>query len=150
MLPVLLAAGILLLAGCEATQEPAASDEPAADTTAAVDEDTATAPLDGSEAANEAPGEEVAILPPINDDPEQLVGLDHDGLSEKLGKPALIRRDGDAEIWQYRAENCVLDLFLYGEDKRVVHVDLRDRGDGDENSVRECFVGMLRNALPST
>ena len=31
-----------------------------------------------------------------------------------LGAPEFVRRDGPAQIWQYRAENCVLDLFLYG------------------------------------
>ena len=71
-------------------------------------------------------------------------------LNKKLGEPALIRRDGDAEIWQYREDSCVLDLFLYGQDKTVEHVDLRNRGGGDGSSVSDCFTEMLRAALPST
>ena len=92
----------------------------------------------------------MATLPPVNDDPQQLMGLDYDELNGILGKPALVRRDGDAEVWQYRADRCVLDLFLYGVDKKVEHVDLRDRGHGDGDSLRDCFAGMLRAAMPST
>ncbi len=92
----------------------------------------------------------VAVLPPINDDPAQLMGLDRSELNEALGEPALIRRDGDAEVWQYRGDRCVLDLFLYGAEKKVEHIDLRNRGDGDDAEVRDCFVGMLRAALQSS
>lgn len=97
-----------------------------------------------------APYNGMAALPTGDSDPQQLMGLDHTALNEKLGKPALIRRDGNAEVWQYRADRCVLDLFLYGVAKRVEHIDLRNRGDGSEGSVRNCFAGMLRAAMPGT
>ncbi len=126
----------LILAGCAVT-EPA---EP----------DTAETAPPGSADNPAMPYNGMAALPPVNDDPQQLMGLDRATLNEKLGEPALIRRDGDAEVWQYRADRCVLDLFLYGVDKKVEHVDLRDRGDGGASSVRDCFAGMLRAAMPST
>ena len=142
----------LILAGCEATGDPSEPPPPPAPTAFGANEDETT-PLVNPPASPAMPYNGMATLPPVNDDPQQLMGLDRATLNEKLGEPALVRRDGDAEVWQYRADRCVLDLFLYGADKKVEHVDLRDRGDGgggDEGSVRDCFVGMLRTALPST
>ncbi len=91
-----------------------------------------------------------AVLPPVNSDPEQLIGLAEPALGAKLGKPALIRRESGAEVWQYRAENCVLDVFLYGSQRTVEHVDLRDRGGASDTAVQDCFVGLLRAALPES
>lgn len=94
----------------------------------------------------------VAPVPvaPVNDDPDQLLGMTSDTLGEILGKPTLVRRDGGAEVWQYRSEACVLDLFLYGGMKQVEHVDLRDRGDSTDVMVRACFVRMLRDDTPAS
>jgi len=133
----------LLLAGCEPVEQATGSEGPPPP--------PPPVPFDGGSppADSDASTGDVAALPPIDDNPQQLMGLDRDALNEKLGQPALIRRDGDAEVWQYRANECVLDLFLYGVEKRVEHVDLRDRGNGGD-SVRDCFVGMLRAATPST
>lgn len=125
-------AAALTLAGCETAEGPAGS--AAGDTPSSAD-----APYNGS-----------AALPSVDDDPQQLMGLDRTALNGQLGKPALVRRDGDAEVWQYRRDRCVLDLFLYGAEKKVEHVDLRNRGDGGADSVRGCFADMLRDALPST
>ncbi len=88
--------------------------------------------------------------PPVDDNPDQLLGLSGDAVSEKLGKPALIRREGDAEIWQYRSPLCVLDLFLYGGVKQVEHVDLRNRGEATPKAVRACFVRMLEASAKSS
>src|SRR3546814_12494713 len=60
-----------------------------------------------------APAPRVAALPPVNDDPAQLLGLDRDGVSALLGTPDLIRREAPAEIWQYVGGNCVFDVVLY-------------------------------------
>ena len=131
---------VLILTGCAATEGQQPPAEPAtAETVLPESADNPAMPYNG-----------MAALPPVNDDPQQLMGLDRATLNEKLGEPALIRRDGDAEVWQYRADRCVLDLFLYGVDKKVEHVDLRDRGDGGGESVRDCFAGMLRAAMPSS
>lgn len=134
----------LFLAGCETVEEQVVVDGPSSP--AGPPPPPPSVPFDPGSAT---PYNGLASLPPIDDDPQQLMGLDRDALNEKLGQPELIRRDGDAEVWQYRADRCVLDLFLYGIDKKVEHVDLRDRGNGGD-SVRDCFVGMLRAATPST
>ena len=46
-------------------------------------------------------------------DPQRLLDLGRHELASILGKPAFIRRDMSAEVWQYRTDACVLDLFLY-------------------------------------
>jgi len=46
-------------------------------------------------------------------DPTTLIGLDAAGLEAMLGAPELKRREPPAEMWQYRTETCVLDLYLY-------------------------------------
>lgn len=94
----------------------------------------------------------VAPVPiaPVNDDPEQLLGMTSESLGDILGKPDVVRRDGGAEVWQYRSETCVLDLFLYGGMKQVEYVDLRDRGDATDVMVRACFVRMLRGDIPAS
>jgi hypothetical protein len=61
---------------------------------------------------------------------KRLVGLDRTALESTLGIPWLMRREAKAELWQYRAPNCVLDLFLYAKadgELRVMHADLRGR-----------------------
>jgi hypothetical protein len=131
----------LVLSGCTTADGPETATQEAA--TVEQQDDVPENPP----ASPSMPYSGVAVLPPINDDPQQLMGLDRDELNERLGEPSLIRRDGDAEVWQYRGDRCVLDLFLYGAAKEVEHIDLRNRGEGDEAEVRDCFVGMLRAAM---
>jgi hypothetical protein len=44
-----------------------------------------------------------------------------------FGAPTLVRREPPAEVWQYRSDDCVLDLYLYGESQpdTVRHAELR-------------------------
>jgi hypothetical protein len=81
---------------------------------------------------------QVAALPPPApvpqgaESPRKLVGLDRPTLQALLGAPALQRAEGKAELWQYRAAACVLDVFFFaGKDgqSRVTHADLRGRRD---------------------
>ena len=87
---------------------------------------------------------------PREEDPDKLMGLEVDTIQDLLGDPALVRRDGDAEVWQYRAAACVLDLFIYGRPKRVEHVDLRDRSGAVTDGVRSCFASMLKGEIPTS
>lgn len=81
---------------------------------------------------------------PVNDDPAQLLGQSNDQVQALLGTPRLVRRDGPAEIWQYRASDCILDVFLYsgGSSATVRHVDLRGPGTAMPER-RACFARML-------
>lgn len=85
-------------------------------------------------AAAPGPVASVAIAPerePLPSEPpppETLIGADRDTLAERLGKPVFLMRAQASEIWQYRAQDCVLDLFLY-EDAgamRVTYIEARD------------------------
>ena len=86
----------------------------------------------------------------IEDEPEQLLGLAPSDVSERLGSPGFVRRDGRSEIWQYPAEACILDVFLYreGEAFKVDYVELRGRG-ATTLSRHDCFFEMLRKQLKS-
>ena len=79
-----------------------------------------------------------------NNDPQQLLGLAGTVVAQ-LGVPSLIRRDGTAEIWQYRATACILDIFLYasGDEQLVRHVELRSRNASNEPH-QHCFAELLK------
>ena len=147
-----LALGVTLaLAGCEtfgyATPgaspgaPPRASSKTAAATTSAPS--TAPAPV-------QARKQTAALVAPqvLDDDPEQLMGLGPARLEALLGGPGLIRREGEAAIWQYRDGACVLDLFLYesGRGPRVTYAEARAR-DGTGTEKRPCLNGLLRRQL---
>ncbi len=78
--------------------------------------------------------------------PTELVGLGKEGVQDLLGEPQLIRRDGPAEVWQYTANACILDLFLYevGEHHRVEYMELRTQP--GEDAARERCYEQLRLA----
>lgn len=59
---------------------------------------------------------------------EQLIGLDPLDLAGALGGPATTRKDHPAEVWQYRGQACVLDVFLYdgSRGQEVVHLEARN------------------------
>ena len=82
--------------------------------------------------------------PAINDDPKQLFGLAGHRISDLLGPANFIRRDGPAEVWQYRAKACVLDIYLYKTvgALTVAHIDLRKRRKATLPP-RRCFHGLL-------
>jgi len=78
--------------------------------------------------------------------PEALIGLKPVELSETFGAASLVRRDRGAEIWQYRARECVLFLFLYtksvtdtSDGLRVRHIDVR----GGQNPT-DCVKTIVR------
>ena len=83
--------------------------------------------------------------PIIDEDPEQLMGMDRQALTGLLGQPTLVRREAPAEIWQYSETDCVFDLFLYqaGDDARVVYMEARDR-DARRAEARDCLNDILR------
>jgi len=62
--------------------------------------------------------------------PDNPLGLDPVGLTRWFGAPSLIRRDYPAEVWQYRAKGCVLELYLYpvGDHMAVTHAEAREPG----------------------
>ena len=61
-------------------------------------------------------------------DPKRFIGANPDFLLAELGKPFALRKEAPAEVWQYRAEECVLDIFLYedADGPAVVYLEARD------------------------
>ena len=93
-------------------------------------------------------------VPPPTGKPtlENLPGMNADGITKMLGQPQFRRRDGQVEIWQYRATNCTLDLFLYSEngDMRVRYVEPRGRtaqpvSTMNDAQARACATGLLQS-----
>ncbi len=76
--------------------------------------------------------------------PERLVGLNAAAIQKMLGIPGFKRRDPPAEIWQYRNDGCLLDVFLYLGDGgySVTHVEVRGRSVA-EVSGTECLLEAL-------
>jgi hypothetical protein len=107
---------------------------------------TGCAGVDGEDARTgghqTAPG---ANVPQVR--PEQLLGLDREGLAGLLGTADFKRNDGPAEIWQFRETECVLDVFLYAEPTdggyRVEHVEARDRS-LVRAAEETCVTGLLK------
>lgn len=78
-------------------------------------------------------------------DPSRLLDLHESDLAAILGQPNFVRKDMSAEVWQYRTDACVLDLFLYEFDqgRAVTYYEFRARSDG-ETVHNDCFVTLLR------
>jgi hypothetical protein len=82
------------------------------------------------------PGVSTTIVEPFSARPAfeaaqiaSLKSLSAGALVARLGEPDFTRRDPPAEIWQYRGNSCVLDVFLYPQDgeMKVLHAATRDR-----------------------
>ncbi|BAE52990.1 hypothetical protein [Paramagnetospirillum magneticum] len=85
--------------------------------------------------------------------PSALQGMSAAAVEHALGKPAFVRRDPPAEIWQYRVKLCTLDLFLYEDNGRtaVAHYAVRTPG-GNSVSDRGCLDEVLarRDGTPTS
>ena len=94
------------------------NDAPAANTADTIDEafdiaaGSLTPPPAPPEAAPEISEPEPAP-PPAEFEPASIVGLSADQLEARFGKADLLRREGTAEVWQYRLSACVVDYFVY-------------------------------------
>jgi hypothetical protein len=77
-------------------------------------------------ASSNAPTTALAIL---NKSDNQLIGLQDRDLTAALGEPNHVRHDDPATIWQYSADDCVLDFYLYkaAAGMQVAYVEARDR-----------------------
>ena len=135
-----------------AVAEPAEPEAPLAPETAAVVEMsmavlTAAAPPEAAaEPAVPEPG------PPIDDDPARVMNLADAALEALLGMPGFTRAEADAQVWQYRGRDCVLDVYLYSDGLagpyRVAYFEIRDGASGEtatgDDARRRCFGGLLR------
>ena len=106
----------VLATGCVTNSEPKTNIEPQVTATPEQPEasdDRPTIPVVGNEEPETlTPGSTNAPLEPV---PElgSLMGLAVPEIIALLGNPQFQRMDAPAELWQYRQNGCVLDLFLY-------------------------------------
>ncbi len=65
----------------------------------------------------------------VTQTPERLVSLSEHEITAMFGEPEIRRVEDPARIWQYRSADCVLDLYLYSENRAqtgfVAHYELR-------------------------
>ncbi len=101
----------------------------------------------GAAPGGEAEAETASRAPLPIQGPGELIGRESAEVAELLGRPDFTRSDGPAEVWQYRGERCVLDIFLYKNDlgRLVEHAELRRRGTG-VISDRDCVADVLAAA----
>lgn len=145
--------GLLITAAVLSACQTTGSTSPGATAKAAAPE-AAAAKVVPAEAAQPAPQtaarppQPVVTAPPINDNPNQLMGLDRDGLVTLLGQPNLVRREKPAEIWQYVTADCVFDVVLYdrGPAYRVTYLEARNAA-ADRLEPRPCLNQVLRNRM---
>ena len=62
----------------------------------------------------------------IESDPEAVKMLTANEVRYVFGKPDLRRQDADAEVWQYKTDSCVMDLYFYGHGE-ISYVDVRTK-----------------------
>ncbi len=72
-----------------------------------------------------------------------------DALVQILGSPDFVREDGESQIWQYRSNDCILDIFIHGPEKnpKIIYTEIRARtlGRSPHNScVTNLIIGKLK------
>ena len=77
------------------------------------------------------------------------MGLAPHAVNRLLGPPSLLRTEAPAEVWQYTAEDCVLDIYLYAEEKMpdrstVTYYEIR-RSDRAKSGARACFGEIIQS-----
>lgn len=55
------------------------------------------------------------MLPAPPPEASRLLGLEPRHIQDLLGTPSLVRREGAAQVMQFKNGNCVLDIFFYEE-----------------------------------
>ena len=69
----------------------------------------------------------VIIVAPQDLDPQLFLGQSTDQLTNRLGAPSILRKEGNVEIWQYQLTDCVVDFFFYDKAGTLAatHTDMR-------------------------
>ena len=76
-----------------------------------------------------------------NVSPKELINASREEVIARLGLASLIRQERQSLTLQFKKDNCVLDVVLYGnkQEKRVKFIDLRDT-EGNAASTEQCYV----------
>jgi hypothetical protein len=87
----------------------------------------------------------------LTGDPKELLGLDHTALRRTLGKPAQMRDELTAQVWQYVTGDCVVDLYLYDDEQgalKVTYVEARSRT-AEPTPTTRCLKSLLERPTAS-
>ena len=114
---------------------------------------TASRPDPAAALPGPLPGPLPAPLPKVDANPERFIGAAPATLDAELGRPALVRAEGPARVWQYRGPACVLDLVLYpgADGPSVRHLEARDPESAEPRDTAGCLETLLqRRAVAAT
>jgi hypothetical protein len=150
-IPLLLAA--LLLTACQVPQRHLTTAQAASSPKTGTAQ-PANAPKATPLAATPAVAHGDTIAPTaarLTGDPKELLGLDHAALRRTLGKPAQLRHELTAQVWQYVTGDCVVDLYLYDDDSgalKVTYVEARSRT-AEPTPTSRCLKSLLERPTAS-
>lgn len=98
-----------------------------------------------SRSAQDRNGDIITLRSLVSDDPNTLLDMVDDEIVAVFSTPDLQRREGPARVWQFRNNNCVLDVFFREKRarpesapiSRVVHFETRPRSAGETCGVKD-------------
>ena len=80
-----------------------------------------------------------------------LKGLSEQEVEAKIGKPEMIRGEGDIRVWQYRSDLCSFDAFFApateGSPRELRHMLARMRRGNQPITVQDCLDQVLKKHL---
>jgi hypothetical protein len=91
--------------------------------------------------------------PPPEFEPASLLGASSSKIEAVLGSADLLRREGTAEVWQYRLATCVVDYFVYPDangNKQVTGWDWRPPIIAEILNAQQCRQDLAARKLPAT
>lgn len=71
-----------------------------------------------------------------------LIGSSADATRSLLGEPAMVRHEPPAEVWQYRSDACVLDVYVYDTVKYAEVRERHGRRNSSESTDRNCLKNL--------
>ena len=90
--------------------------------------------------------------PPPEFEPASLLGASSNKIEAVLGSADLLRREGTAEVWQYRLATCVVDYFVYPDangNKQVTGWDWRPPIIAGYLNVQQCRQDLAARQVTS-
>lgn len=124
-------AAVLLLAGCQTTDQAAGN-------------------MAGGKAAPRS--YEPIQFTAAETNPDRLRVMQPAKVVELIGEPSFQRRDLSVMVWQYRAQDCVMDLFWYDTDAGPELMYYEARAENLAHPATEatsCFTGLLTKRIQS-
>lgn len=90
--------------------------------------------------------------PPPEFEPASLLGASSSDVKAVFGSADLLRREGRAEVWQYRLATCVVDYFVYPDadgNKQVTDWDWRAPIITERLNARQCRQDLATRQISS-